>query len=530
MSYLVMPEDLLPGGDSLERSPPRKSPKPIKGCPTTPLPPKVAVTPCMLTTPGKMTVSNTPMPSRKKGKKWLSLPLTDPNNVANREYNEGPSDAEQPKEKEKKGNEKRAGGDPGSQEKKIVEPSTRKSNFNGRRVSTPVTIRNPADMSEVELAKLVRPSTTKRHSAVKTKKAEEKKAGEKKAGEKKAGEKKAEEKKAEKKKAEEKKVDGKKVEGKKVEETKVAPVEEKKQATSGLEESPLAPLLEGTVPDEEYFTTLPLAPERAQYFHGGRGEVFGVTGVEGSNGKRTNWDSIEWGNDVPSVAAPSTARKNKSYLTDEELFILNQYAMPIYNGYGPIRRPQAEPVDGRMLSTYLEDHRGRPADIANGPDCSHMLSQPTPSVMHRLSVLEDAFRKLTASTNIDTKLREDLQNVTRDFQNKALAEMTLLGANLQILQNTMVNIIHRQDAVEEAIVNRMQKFEEDFLKDAGASGQIIDQFRELRNDTSNRFGELKMLRAGVNTLQTDPIQSTFITEYLWNQGTHGADAAKVIYG
>ncbi|PWW74999.1 hypothetical protein C7212DRAFT_345622 [Tuber magnatum] len=471
MSYLVMPEDLLPGGDSLEPSPPRKgrkSPKLAKGYPLIALPPQVVAEPYIPIVPRDIPDPSTPVPSRKKGKKWLTLPLADPDRAAIRDYNEAPYSAEQA-EKEKKGNEKSAGGDPGTKEQ-AVEPSIRR-NLNSRRVSAPVTIRNPADMSEVELTKLVRPSTTKRYSTVKTKKAEEKKVGQ---------------------------------------------MEGKRQAKSALEETPIAPLLEGTVPDEEYFTTLPLALDRAWGLRGERDKVVDGTGVEGSNGNRFSGESGVWGARAPSAAVPPTTRKNDNLITEQELFIYNQNAMPITNGYGPIRGPQAEPIDGRMLATYLEDHRGRPADPAN----------PIPSITHRLAALEDAFRKLASSTNVDTKLREDLQIVTRDFQNKALAEMTVLGANLQTLQNTVANIIRRQDTVEDAIVCRMQKFEEDLLQDMAVSGRVVDQFRELRNETSDRFGELKQLRKDVDSLQAESVQCRFRTEHLWNNRAYGGNSQR----
>ncbi|CUS12774.1 unnamed protein product [Tuber aestivum] len=461
MSYIVMPEDLLPGGDSLEPSPPRegwKSPKPAKGYPPIALPPQVVPAPYIPSAPRDIPVLNTPMPSRKKGKKWLALPLADPDRTAVRDYHEVPYSAEQPKEREKKEDEKSASGGPrtGGQ---ALEPSIRK-NMNSRRVSAPVTIRNPADMSEVELAKIVRPSMAKRYSTLKTKKAEE---------------------------------------------TKARQMEGKKKAKNASQ-SPIAPLLEGTVPDEEYFTTLPLALDRAWGLREAREKAVNGTGVEGSDGNCFSGDSSVWGAHVSTSAVPPTIRKNDNYITEQELFFYNQNAMPISNGYDSIRGPQGEPVDGRMLAAYLEDRRGRHADPAN----------PIQSITHRLTVLEDAFRKLISSTNVDTQLREDLQNVTRDFQNKALAEMTLLGANLQTLQNTVASIIRRQDTVESAIVSRMQKFEEELLEDMAVSGRILGQFRELKNDTNDRLGELRQLRDDVDTLKAESVQCRFRTEHLWN--------------
>jgi len=127
---------------------------------------------------------------------------------------------------------------------------------------------------------------------------------------------------------------------------------------------------------------------------------------------------------------------------------------------------------------------------------------------------------------MDTKLREDLQNVTRDFQNKALAEMTALGANLQTLQDTVTGIVRRQDRVEDSIIIRMQRFEEDLLEDMDVSGRIVDQFHELVKDTSHRFSELRNFREEVDTLLAESIQCRFRTERLLNLRTYGTKAPK----
>jgi len=122
---------------------------------------------------------------------------------------------------------------------------------------------------------------------------------------------------------------------------------------------------------------------------------------------------------------------------------------------------------------------------------------------------------------MDSKLREDLQNLTRDFQNKTLAEMTALEANFQTLQNAVTSIMHRQDMVEDAMVNRMQRFEEDLLEDTAVSGRIVNQFRELRNDTSDRGDELGKLREEVDALLEDSVQCRFRTESLLNGNFYG---------
>lgn len=126
-----------------------------------------------------------------------------------------------------------------------------------------------------------------------------------------------------------------------------------------------------------------------------------------------------------------------------------------------------------------------------------------------------------------SKLREDLQNVTRDFQNKTLAEMTALEANFQVLQNVVTSIMHRQDMVEDAMVNRMQRFEEDLLAGTAESGRIVNQFRELRNDTSDCFGELRKLREEVDALLEDSIQCRFRTESMISGKFYVAKASEL---
>ena len=269
------------------------------------------------------------MLSRKKGKKWLVLPFANSDEAAARDYDGLPYYPEQP-EKEKKENEKHVGLDLGVQEQPM-EPSTRKNDFNCRRVSAPVTIRNPADMSEIELAKFVGPTTTKYQPALKAYKVGEKRVGS----------------------------------------------VEKQQDTSALEEPPIAPSLEVTVPDEEYFSTLPLALKRAEDFDGEREKASGA-GVERSSESPFNGGSSSWEACVSSVTTSSTARKHESSIADKELFSFNrefppifpmfswrtqliysgidcslgmEKTMPISNPYGPIRRPQAEPVDGEMLTS-----------------------------------------------------------------------------------------------------------------------------------------------------------------------------------
>ena len=211
------------------------------------------------------------MPYRKKGKKWLALPLATPDGVAVKDYNELPCYTEQPKEE--KEDERRARVDPGVQEQ-ALEPSAGKSDFGGRRVSTPVTIRNPADMSEVELAKLVGPTPAKRQSTLKARKVGEK---------------------------------------------KVEHVE-RKPAASALEESPIAPFIQGTVPDEENFSTLPLTPEGAGDFNREREKVRDGAGVEGSNENGFNRGSSVWEARVPSVTTPTSLRKYENNISDKELF------------------------------------------------------------------------------------------------------------------------------------------------------------------------------------------------------------------
>lgn len=128
---------------------------------------------------------------------------------------------------------------------------------------------------------------------------------------------------------------------------------------------------------------------------------------------------------------------------------------------------------------------------------------------------------------MDSKLREDLQNVTRDFQNKTLAEMTALEANFQTLQNAVISIMHRQDMVEDAMVNRMQRFEEDLLEDTAVPGRIVNQFRELGNDASVCFGELRKLREEVDALLEDSAQCRFRTESIMNGEFYVAKAPKL---
>ncbi|PUU77894.1 hypothetical protein B9Z19DRAFT_1065473 [Tuber borchii] len=455
MSYLVMPEDLLPGGDSLVPSPPRKegkSPKLEKGHPVVALPPRATVSPYIPVAPPNIRSSNISMLSRKKGKKCLVLPFASSEEVATRDYDELPCYAEQPK-KEKEENERHAVV-LGVQEQ-AMEPSTCKNEFNCRRVSAPVTIRNPADMPEVELAKLVGPTTTKYQHALRAKKVGEKRVGS----------------------------------------------VEKQQATSALEEPTIAPSLEVTVPVEEYFSALPLALKRAEDFDGEREKVSGA-GVESSSETPFHGGSSSWEARVSRVTTSPAARKHENRIPDKEFFSFNRVekTMPVSNRSGPIRRLQAEPAD--------------PA-------------KPIPSIARRLAALEDAFRKLTASTNMDSKLREDFQNVTRDFRNKTLAEMTALGANFQTLQNATTSIMHRQDMVEDAMVNHMQRFEEDLLEDTAVSGRIINRFRELRNDTSDCFGELRKLREEVGALLDESTQCRFKAESILNGDFYVAKARKL---
>jgi len=128
---------------------------------------------------------------------------------------------------------------------------------------------------------------------------------------------------------------------------------------------------------------------------------------------------------------------------------------------------------------------------------------------------------------MDTKLREDFQNFTLDFQSKALAEMTALGANLQTLQTSVNGIVSRQNGVEDAIIIRMQRFEDDLLEDMGVSERIVDQFRELRDDTSDRFDELRNLRAEVDTILAESVQCRFRTERILNKNLPGTKAPKL---
>jgi len=267
--------------------------------------------------------------SRKKGKKWHVLPFANSDEVAVRDYDELPYYAEQPK-KEKEENERYAGVDLGVQEQ-AMGPSTRKNDFNCRKVHAPVTIRSPVDMSEVELAKLVGPTTTKCQPALKAMKVGERWVGS---------------------------VD-------------------KQQATSALSEHPIAPSLDVTVPDKEHFSTLPLALKRAECFDGEREKVSGA-GVEGSSENPLNGGSSSWEARVSSVTTSPTARKHENSIADKELFSFNrefspifpifswrteliysgidcslgmEKTMPLSNRYGPIRPPQAEPVDGEMLTS-----------------------------------------------------------------------------------------------------------------------------------------------------------------------------------
>lgn len=215
------------------------------------------------------------MLSRKKGKKWLILPFANSDEVAARDCDELPYYPEQPK-KEKEENERHIGVDLGVQEQPM-EPSTRKNDFNCRRVSAPVTIRNPADMSEIGLAKLVGPTTTKYQPTLKANKVGEK---------------------------------------------RVRSVE-KQQATSALEEPPIVPSLEVTVPDEEYFSTLPLALKRAEDFDGDREKVseggFGSLSENPFNGGSSSWEAR-----VSSVTTSPTARKHENSIADKQLFSFNR--------------------------------------------------------------------------------------------------------------------------------------------------------------------------------------------------------------
>jgi len=292
-----MPEDLLPGGDSLEPSPPRREERSsrLEGShPAIALPPEATIAPYIPIAPRKIPAPNTPsMPpslvgiqdanistvqSRKKGKKWLALPLANPDEVAVGDCNELPHYTEQPEEK--KENESDARVDLSVQEK-AVETSAGKNDFNCRRVSTPVTIRNPADMSEVELAKLVGPTTSKRQSTLKARKVGEKKVG---------------------------------------------PLE-RKHATSALREPPIAPFIQGTVPDRG---TLPLALEGAGDFNRAREKVRDGAGVEGSNENNFNKGATSREARISSVTTPPTPREHESSIADKELFSSNREFSQIF--------------------------------------------------------------------------------------------------------------------------------------------------------------------------------------------------------
>ena len=277
---------------------------------------------CPLALVGIQDTNISTVQSRKKGKKWLALPLADPDEVGVRDYNELQHYTEQPEEKKENASHARV--DLSVQEK-AVETSTGKNDFNCRRVSTPVTIRNPADMSEVELAKLVGPTTSKRQSTLKARKVGEKKVG---------------------------------------------PLE-RKHATSALREPPIAPFIQGTVPDREHFSTLPLALEGAGDFNRAREKVRDGAGISGSNENNFDKGSTSWKTRVSSVTTPPTPREHESSMADKELFSSNGEFSNILdlfysgidcsleegettstsNGYGLVRCPQADLVDGEMLTS-----------------------------------------------------------------------------------------------------------------------------------------------------------------------------------
>ncbi|RPA94934.1 hypothetical protein L873DRAFT_1813480 [Choiromyces venosus 120613-1] len=425
MSYQVMPDDLLPGGDSLDKSPPGRSSRATKPI-NSPLP-NGTVRPYIPVLPRDFPNSATPISSRKKDKKWVPLPLAGPDPVPVRDLNESQNFPAQ-SQKEGMVNERPVGMDSIVQEQAVESSVFNMETFGGRRVSIPVTIRNPVDMSEIELGKLVVPSATKRSSTYKS---------------------------------------VNKIEAKRVD----PPGPSRSKAPSDLAEPQLASLLDGSESDEERFFRVSLDWGRAGTITGARGGVPDAAGFEGLNGNRLHGTTSIWGSNVPSVGSPHKYFKHEDSPT-KQAPNSGQIAMSHSNGYGPIRRPQAEPVDGKMLATYLEDHRGDPADPAN----------PTPSMTHRLSVLEDAFRKLAASISIPNISCEDIEIFTKELERKVVSEISALRADFQTPQNTMANIISRQDEVEDAIIARLQEFEGALVRAIGAQRQLREDFEIVQAD------------------------------------------------